>query len=78
MAVTRTGKVINMTAAADAVTGRLRVQGFWAGAAGTLTSQDVTVWQASAIGQGVIFPEVQEFDGLTKSAGAGNLFIYLA
>ena len=78
MAVTRAGKAINMTAAADALTGRLRIQSMFAGAAGTMQTGGVTVWQATAAGQIVIFPETLEVDGLTKSAGTGNLFVYLA
>ena len=77
MAVTRVGQVINMTAAADAVTGTLIVQAMFAGAAGTMQSGGVTVWQPTAAGQYVEFPCGQQFNGLTKSAGTGNLFIYL-
>lgn len=78
MAVTRAGKAINMTAAADAVSGTLRIQSMWAGAAGTLQSGGVTVWQATAAGQFVVFPETLELQGMTKSAGSGNFFVYLA
>ena len=78
MAVTRRGRAINMTAAADAVAGRLRIQSMWAGAAGTMQTATVTIWQATAAGQMVNFDPPLEVDGLTKSAGTGNLFVYLA
>ena len=82
MAVTRTGKVINIGATNDSVLGKFRITGMWAANAAVLRAgavDGVIFWQPTAVGQRIEFPQGLEVENIYRTAGTNaNLFIYLA
>ncbi len=79
MAVTREGNVIQMTADADAISGKLVVQGIFAsGAVAGVVDGEGNPVVAFASQGSIEFPCKIFVEGLARGAGAGHLYIYLA
>ena len=78
MAVTRTRQVVSLAATNDALTGEVVLQAILStGTDIVLQSDDVTVFKASADGKNVTFPCGLALRGVKRTAGTGDLFLYL-